>query len=80
MTGQNIERCRLSFLQLIDRAITGEVKAQTALVETARNLSIGVRRGLPSARIVASTLGESTTLMGALSLVLSGKFALAPAA
>ncbi len=117
MTGQNIERCRLSFLQLIDRAITGEVKAQTALVETARNLSIGisnlivglspemiviggpitrawplvaevfretversVRRGLPSASIVASTLGESSTLMGALSLVLSGKFALAPAA
>ncbi len=117
LTGQNIERCRLSFLQLIDRAITGEVKAQTALVETARNLSIGisnlivglspemiviggpitrawplvaevfretversVRRGLPSASIVASTLGESSTLMGALSLVLSGKFALAPAA
>ena len=117
LTGQTIEHRRLSFIQLIDRAITGEVKAQTALVETARNLSIGisnlivglspemiviggpitrawplvaevfretversVRRGLPSASIVASTLGESSTLMGALSLVLSGKFSLVPAA
>ena len=32
-------------------------------------------RGLPSARIIASTLGEIPTLMGALSLVLAGKFA-----
>jgi predicted NBD/HSP70 family sugar kinase len=32
-------------------------------------------RGLPSARIIASTLGENPTLMGALSLVLAGKFA-----
>jgi predicted NBD/HSP70 family sugar kinase len=36
-----------------------------------------VRRGLPTARIVASTLGEETTLMGALSLVLADKFAYA---
>jgi predicted NBD/HSP70 family sugar kinase len=36
-----------------------------------------VRRGLPTARIVASTLGEQTTLMGALSLVLADKFAYA---
>jgi predicted NBD/HSP70 family sugar kinase len=36
-----------------------------------------VRRGLPTARIVASTLGEQTTLMGALSLVLANKFAYA---
>ncbi|MGB8508800.1 MAG: ROK family transcriptional regulator, partial [Pyrinomonadaceae bacterium] len=35
-----------------------------------------IRRGLPSARIVASTLGEPT-LMGAISLVLSRKFGLA---
>ena len=34
-----------------------------------------VRRGLPSARIIPSTLGERTTVMGALSLVLSAKFA-----
>ncbi len=33
-----------------------------------------VRRGLPSARIIPSTLGERTTLMGALSIVLSIKF------
>lgn len=33
-----------------------------------------IRRGLPSARILASTLGERPTLMGALSLVLAGKF------
>jgi predicted NBD/HSP70 family sugar kinase len=107
----------LSFRQLIDRAITGEKKAQKALLETARNLSIGisnlivglspemiviggpltrawplvaevfhetversVRRGLPLTSIVASTLGESTTLMGALSLVLSGNFTYEPAA
>jgi predicted NBD/HSP70 family sugar kinase len=32
-------------------------------------------RGLPSARIIASTLGPQPTLMGALSLVLANKFA-----
>jgi predicted NBD/HSP70 family sugar kinase len=32
-------------------------------------------RGLPPARIVASTLGENPRIMGALSLVLAGKFA-----
>lgn len=36
-----------------------------------------IRRGLPSARIIASTLGDQPTLMGALSLVLAGKFACA---
>ncbi len=36
-----------------------------------------IRRGLPSARIVASTLGDQPTLMGAISLVLSRKFGLA---
>ena len=34
-----------------------------------------VCRGLPSGRIVASTLGENPRVMGALSLVLAGKFA-----
>ncbi|MGB9180262.1 MAG: ROK family protein [Pyrinomonadaceae bacterium] len=34
----------------------------------------GVRRGLPSARIIASTLGDQATMMGALSLVLAAKF------
>ncbi|MBD0326381.1 MAG: ROK family transcriptional regulator [Pyrinomonadaceae bacterium] len=33
-----------------------------------------IRRGLPSARIIASTLGPQPTLMGALSLVLASKF------
>lgn len=32
-------------------------------------------RGLPSARVIASTLGDNTRLMGALSLVLARKFA-----
>lgn len=32
-------------------------------------------RGLPAARIIASTLGEHPTLMGAISLVLASKFA-----
>jgi predicted NBD/HSP70 family sugar kinase len=39
-----------------------------------------IRRGLPSARIMASTLGDPPTLMGALSLVLANKFASASAA
>jgi predicted NBD/HSP70 family sugar kinase len=36
-----------------------------------------IRRGLPSARIVASTLGDQPTLMGAISLVLARTFGLA---
>jgi predicted NBD/HSP70 family sugar kinase len=39
-----------------------------------------IRRGLPSARIVPSTLGDQPTLMGALSLVLARKFASVSAA
>lgn len=39
-----------------------------------------IRRGLPSARIIASTLGDPPTLMGALSLVLANKFASTSAA
>jgi predicted NBD/HSP70 family sugar kinase len=38
-----------------------------------------IRRGLPSARIIASTLGDQPTLMGALSLVLASKFSSAMA-
>lgn len=34
-----------------------------------------IRRGLPSARLIASTLGEQPTLLGSLSLVLASKFA-----
>jgi len=37
--------------------------------------SNAICRGLPSASIISSTLGESPRLMGALSLVLAGKFA-----
>lgn len=36
-----------------------------------------IRRGLPSAHIAASTLGDQPTLMGAISLVLARKFGLA---
>jgi predicted NBD/HSP70 family sugar kinase len=105
---------RLTFAQLIDRALAGDAAARTAIVNTAKYVSIGisnlivgfspelvvvggsiarawplvaevfgetversVRRGLPTARIIASTLGEQTTLMGALSLVLANKFAYA---
>ena len=104
----------LTFAQLIDRALEGEAAARTAIIETAKFVSIGisnlivgfspelvvvggsiarawplvaevfgdtversVRRGLPTARIIASTLGEQATLMGALSLVLANKFAYA---
>ena len=107
----------ISFIEVVDRALAGEGNAKEALVETARNLGVGisnliigfspeavvvggeiarawdliesaltetigksVRRGLPSARILPSTLGEKPTLRGALSLVLASKFAAAFAA
>jgi predicted NBD/HSP70 family sugar kinase len=103
----------ISFVQLVDAALDGEKTAQTALIETARYLGVGISniikglspeavilggeiarawpliaeelkraveeysicRGLRSARIIPSTLGETPTLMGAVSLVLSSKFA-----
>ena len=108
---------KISFIEVVDRALGGEANAKKALVETARQLGVGisnliigfspeavvvggeiarawdlienaltetiehsVRRGLPSARILPSTLGESPTLRGALSLVLASKFAAAFAA
>lgn len=43
--------------------------------ETKRAVEKSICRGLPPARIIASTLGEQPTLMGALSLVLAAKFA-----
>ncbi len=107
----------VTFKQLVDRALAGESAANSALVDTALCLGIGisnlvvgfspeavvvggeiarawslvedalqetiehsVRRGLPSARILPSTLGKDPTLMGALSLVLASKFAAAAAA
>ena len=106
-----------TFIEVVDRALAGEAHAKAALVETARQLGVGisnliigfspeavvvggeiarawdliesaltetiansVRRGLPSARILPSTLGENPTLRGALSLVLASKFAAAFAA
>jgi predicted NBD/HSP70 family sugar kinase len=101
-----------SFDQLIDRALQREGAAQTALVETAHYLGLGISnllkglspeavivggritrawpliadaltdavsqnsicRGLESALVIPSTLGANTRLLGALSLVLAGKF------
>jgi glucokinase len=108
---------RVTFIEVDKRALAGEANAKEALVETARQLGVGisnliigfspeavvvggeiaraweliesaltetignsVRRGLPSARILPSTLGEKPTLRGALSLVLASKFAAAFAA
>ena len=106
---------RLSFKELVDRALDGERAAQTALLKTAHYLGVGISnvikglspeavivggemarawpiispdiknavernnicRGLQGPRIIPSTLGETPRLMGALSLVLSRKFAAA---
>lgn len=103
---------QITFKELVNRAVSGEADATTALIDMALCLGVGisnlvvgfspevvvvggeitrawslvegalkqtiehsVRRGLPSARILPSTLGENPTLMGALSLVLASKFA-----
>jgi predicted NBD/HSP70 family sugar kinase len=60
----------------------GEIARAWELVEGALTATIehSVRRGLPSARILPSTLGEKPALRGALSLVLASKFAAAFAA
>ena len=57
--------------------VGGEIARAWPLVEDALKETIehSIRRGLPSARILASTLGNDPTLMGALSLVLASKFA-----
>jgi predicted NBD/HSP70 family sugar kinase len=62
--------------------VGGEIARAWPLVESALTETIehSVRRGLPSARILPSTLGERPTLRGALSLVLASKFAAAFAA
>jgi predicted NBD/HSP70 family sugar kinase/predicted transcriptional regulator len=62
--------------------VGGEIARAWRLVEKALTDTIerSVRRGLPSAQILPSTLGENPTLRGALSLVLAGKFAAAFAA
>jgi predicted NBD/HSP70 family sugar kinase len=57
--------------------VGGEIARAWPLVEEALKQTIehSVRRGLPSALILPSTLGNDPTLMGALSLVLASKFA-----
>jgi predicted NBD/HSP70 family sugar kinase len=62
--------------------VGGEMARAWELVESALTEPIehSVRQGLPSARILPSTLGEKPALRGALSLVLAGKFAAAFAA
>lgn len=52
------------------------VRAWPVICDDIRNSVEGnVCRGLPSTRIIASTLGSEPTLMGAISLVLASKFA-----
>lgn len=62
--------------------VGGEITRAWPLIEDALNETIehSVRRGLPSARILPSTLGDKPTLRGALSLVLASKFSAAFAA
>jgi predicted NBD/HSP70 family sugar kinase len=62
--------------------VGGEIARAWRLVEKALTETIdhSIRRGLPSAKILPSTLGEKPTLRGALSLVLAGKFAASTAA
>jgi hypothetical protein len=61
------------------RQVVGSVleKFFTSLKSTIEH---SVRRGLPSAKILPSTLGDKPALRGALSLVLVSKFAAAFAA
>ncbi|MCU1267832.1 MAG: hypothetical protein JWM21_4150 [Acidobacteria bacterium] len=62
--------------------VGGAITRAWPLIESALTEKIerSVRRGLPSARILRSTLNGDPTLMGALSLVLTSKFAGAAAA
>jgi N-acetylglucosamine repressor len=62
--------------------VGGEITRAWSLVSDAlsETMERSVRRGLPSARILPSTLGPEPTLRGALSLVLASKFASAFAA
>jgi predicted NBD/HSP70 family sugar kinase len=62
--------------------VGGEITRAWPLIADALSVTMerSVRRGLPSARILASTLGPQPILMGALSLVLARKFASAFAA
>jgi predicted NBD/HSP70 family sugar kinase len=115
LSGRGGARPAVSFKELIDNAMSGEGDAQSALLETAYRLGVGISniikalspeavivggqmsrawpliaaeieaaveknnicRGLKIARIIPSTLGDEPRMMGALSLVLSSKFAAA---
>jgi predicted NBD/HSP70 family sugar kinase len=58
--------------------VAGQISRAWPLVASELHTAItqnSICRGLPSAATFASTLGEDTRLMGALSLVLAGKFA-----
>jgi len=57
--------------------VGGQIARAWPLIESALRETIehSVRRGLPSAPILPSTLGEQPTLRGAISLVLATKFA-----
>ncbi|HEY2964297.1 MAG TPA: ROK family transcriptional regulator [Pyrinomonadaceae bacterium] len=55
------------------------VRSWPVIADEIRNsVEATICRGLPSTRIIASTLGPEPTLMGALSLVLASKFASVP--
>ena len=60
--------------------VGGPVVRSWAVVadEIKNSVEATICRGLPSTRIIASTLGPEPTLMGALSLVLASKFASVP--
>ena len=62
--------------------VGGEIARAWGFIEDALTETIehSIRRGLPSVKILPSTLGERPELRGALSLVLAGKFAAAFAA
>jgi predicted NBD/HSP70 family sugar kinase len=62
--------------------VGGEITRAWSLIADAlsETMERSVRRGLPSARILPSTLGPEPTLRGALSLVLASKFSSAFAA
>ena len=62
--------------------VGGEIARAWSLIESSLTETIehSVRRGLPSVRILQSTLGDKPTLRGALSLVLTNRFAAAFAA
>lgn len=57
--------------------VGGQITRAWRLIEhdLCTTIEHSVRRGLPSARILPSTLGENPTTMGALSLILAVKFA-----